>query len=51
MSMFNEGAAEDWELGDAIRIPVDLDGDDGDEGDDEVDDAGPGEGQGDGDGN
>jgi hypothetical protein len=47
MSMFNDGAAEDWELGDAIRIPVDLDGDDGDE----DGDAGPAEGRGDSDGN
>ena len=32
MSMFNDGAAEDWELGDAIRIPVDLDGPTGEDG-------------------
>ena len=40
MSMFNDGASEDWELGDAIRIPVDLDSDDDDGDDDDEEDGG-----------
>jgi hypothetical protein len=41
MSMVNNQGAQDWELGDAIRIPVDLDGDgDTDEGADRADPQG-----------